>query len=94
MTDAGPDVGGRPTGSSSPALRRGASRRRWLTVRDAAAHLGYGVVSLRRLLDRHARRAPDGGVEAALDGLIGKKLGRSWRVTLGARWRPPSEGDG
>jgi hypothetical protein len=94
MTDAAPHVRRRPTTSSPSTIRRGSSKRRWLTVREAAAHLGYGVVSLRRLLDRHARRAPDGGVEAALDGLIGKKLGRSWRVTLGARWQPPSEGEG
>lgn len=94
MTDVGPHASRRPPQRSPSALQRGSSKRRWLTVREAAAHLGYGVVSLRRLLDRHARRAPDGGVEAALDGLLGKKLGRSWRVTLGARWQPPSEGDG
>ena len=94
MPNAGKHASRSPPQRSPSALQRVSSKRRWLTVREAAAHLGYGVVSLRRLLDRHARRAPNGGVEAALDGLLGKKLGRSWRVTLGARWQPPSEGDG
>lgn len=64
------------------------STTRWMSVREAATVLGYGVVSLRRLLDRHSRRASDGGVEADVDGVRARKLGRNWRVLLGERWAP------
>lgn len=59
---------------------------RWLSVREAATVLGLAVVSLRRLIERHARRAPDGGIEASLDGVRAKKLGRTWRVQLSSAW--------
>lgn len=58
----------------------------WISVREAAERLGFGVVSLRRLIERNARRAPDGGIEALIDGVRAKKLGRTWRVQLGERW--------
>ncbi|MBZ0116714.1 MAG: hypothetical protein K8H88_06960 [Sandaracinaceae bacterium] len=43
-------------------------------------------MSLRRTIERHARRAPDGGTEASFDGIRARKLGRTWRVLLGERW--------
>lgn len=58
----------------------------WMSVRQAASVLGFAVVSLRRTIERHARRAPDGGIEASFDGIRAKKLGRTWRVLLGERW--------
>lgn len=64
--------------------------KRWMSVREAAAVLGFAVVSLRRAIERHARRAPDGGIEASFDGLRARKLGRTWRVQLGSRWTAPS----
>lgn len=64
------------------------SEREWMSVREAAAVLGFAVVSLRRAIERNAQRAPDGGVEATFDGLRAKKLGRTWRVQLGPRWAP------
>ncbi len=58
----------------------------WVSVRVAASHLGFSVVSLRRVIERNARRSADGGIEATFDGLRAKKLGRTWRVALGDRW--------
>ena len=59
---------------------------RWLTVRDAAVALSMTPDALRRALERHATRVPDGGVEALMDGVRGRKLGRLWRVQLGEAW--------
>jgi hypothetical protein len=59
---------------------------KWISVRDAAVVLGFATISLRRLIERNARRAPDGSVEALVDGVRAKKLGRTWRVQLGERW--------
>jgi hypothetical protein len=58
----------------------------WMTVADAAARIGTPVVSLRRLVERHARRTPDGGIEARFDGIVAQKIGRQWRLHLGKRW--------
>ena len=58
----------------------------WMSVREAALVLGFGTVSFRRLLERHARRAADGGVEASVDGVRARKIARTWRVQLSAAW--------
>lgn len=63
---------------------------RWVSVRDAALALGFAAVSLRRAIERNARRAPDGAVEASFDGVHARKLGRNWRVMLGERWAAPT----
>lgn len=59
---------------------------RWISVEEAAEFIGTNAVALRARL----RRAPDGGVEADVDGIRGRKLGTTWRVVLGARWLEPS----
>lgn len=59
---------------------------RWITVREAADVLGFTPVSLRRAIERNARQAADGGIEARFDGLCAKKLGRTWRVLLSSAW--------
>jgi len=58
---------------------------RWMTIHDAAAFLSLQEVTLRRMLERAARREKD-GIVARVDGVIGRKLGRGWRVWLGAAW--------
>lgn len=58
----------------------------WMSVRQAAGIIGFNTVSLRRVLERNSRRAPDGAVEASIDGLRARKLGRSWRVQLSDSW--------
>lgn len=63
---------------------------RWITVEEAAEFMGTNALALRARLRRAARRAPDGVVEADVDGIRGRKLGNSWRVVLGARWLEPS----
>jgi hypothetical protein len=54
-------------------------------VQDAAAFLSLQEVTLRRTLERAARRGAD-GIVARVDGVIGRKLGRAWRVWLGPAW--------
>jgi hypothetical protein len=56
-----------------------------MTVRDAASFLALKEVTLRRMLEREARREKD-GVVARIDGVVGRKLGRGWRVWLGPGW--------
>lgn len=58
----------------------------WVSVRIAARTLGFTPVSLRRAIERHARRAEDGTIEARFDGLRARKLGRTWRVQLSSAW--------
>jgi len=75
------------SGASSKAKE---ARPLWCSLPAAAALLGMAPEALRRSLERHAVRAPDGGTEASLDGVRGRKLGRCWRVSLSDRWLPPS----
>lgn len=63
---------------------------RWITVEEASAFLQVSPEALRARLRRAARRAPDGGIEADVDGMRGRKLGASWRITFGARWTEPT----
>jgi hypothetical protein len=42
--------------------------------------------ALRKKLDRNSYLAPDGVVEASIDGVRGRKFGRLWRVSFSARW--------
>jgi len=59
----------------------------WLSLLAAAEHLGEPPDSLRKKLDRVSKRSPDGGIEAELDGLRARKLGRLWKVRLSDSWR-------
>lgn len=61
----------------------------WMGTERAAAFLGMPAVTLRRQLERSARRGEDGAIVARLDGITARKLGRSWRVWLGAGWVSP-----
>jgi hypothetical protein len=42
--------------------------------------------ALRRTLERRARRATDGVIEAAFDGIRARKFAGRWRVHLGPGW--------
>ena len=59
---------------------------RWLGVPEAAAILGLAIVSLRRIIERSARRGASGVLEAQIDGLHARKFGRLWRVRLDEAW--------
>jgi hypothetical protein len=65
------------------------SNRRWLSLLNAAHFLDTTPEALRKLFERHSRRAPDGGIEAHVDGVIGRKFGRVWRVAFSERWLSP-----
>jgi hypothetical protein len=63
--------------------------RAWVGVEEAAAFLGVPAVTLRRSLERTARRSNDGAVTAQVDGITARKLGRLWRLWLDAGWINP-----
>lgn len=48
--------------------------------------LGTSPDALRRMLERRAVKAADGGIEADVNGVRGRKLGRIWRVRLSEAW--------
>lgn len=83
--------------TSTPAAKPPSSTRadaitsaaRWRSVEDAAAFLGMPVRVLREALATNARKEA-GVIEAHLDGIIGRKLGRRWRVWLTERWTAPT----
>jgi hypothetical protein len=58
----------------------------WLTVDQAATFLSLPPVTLRRTLERNARKADDGGTVSHADGMTTRKLGRLWRVRLDQGW--------
>ena len=63
---------------------------RWMSVEGAAAILGIPVITLRRTIERNARKGKDGSVEARVQGVTARKFGRLWRVFLDATWTKPS----
>jgi len=58
----------------------------WLSVHQAAGALGVPIITLRRAIERNARRSPHGGIEASFDGLVARKLQRRWRVRIDPAW--------
>ena len=48
------------------------------TIDQAAAHLRYQVVTLRRMFERDARATPDGRTVVCVDGLTARKFGGAW----------------
>jgi hypothetical protein len=61
---------------------------RWRTTEEAAEFLGMPVRVLRETLTERARVVGD-VTEARFDGLVGRKIGRRWKVWLGERWTSP-----
>jgi hypothetical protein len=59
---------------------------RWLTLGDAATRLAMSPDTLRKQVERNVRKAPDGVVEASIDGIRARKFQGRWRVALGTRW--------
>ena len=68
----------RPTARQSP--------RRWYPLRDAASFLAVTPAALRKQLERHARRAKDGGTEALINGVRARKFANRWRVSFDETW--------
>lgn len=59
---------------------------RWMSIEDAARHLGVNDVTLRRKFQRAARVVADGATQARVDGLTARKLGSHWKVWLSPTW--------
>lgn len=62
----------------------------WMSCEAAARILALPTVTLRRGIERHARRRADGSVEAKFDGIVARKCGRLWRVALDHAWTKPA----
>lgn len=67
------------------------SPRGWVAIQTAAEYLDMSPDALRRALERRAVCAPDGGVEANIDGVRARKFGRTWRVAFSERWLRPAD---
>lgn len=65
----------------------GRSPLRWYRLREAAAILDVSPEALRKQFERKARRVPDGGTEADVDGVRARKFANRWRVSFGDAWR-------
>lgn len=68
----------------------GSSRRsplRWYPLREAAEMLSVSREALRKQFERKAYMAPDGGVEANVDGVRARKFANRWRVSFGDAWQ-------
>ncbi len=68
--------------ASSPRGKAGPEST-WISLNQAAPHLGLSADALRKRLERNTRRNVDGRLEARVDGIWAKKWGTSWRVRLG-----------
>jgi len=60
-----------------------------MSVSEASAILGIRQITLRRTLERHSRRRPDGSITALVDGIHARKFQRQWRVALDSNWLEP-----
>jgi hypothetical protein len=67
------------------------AKARWMSIHEAAAILSVPVLTLRRAIERNARRGPAGSVEASIDGVHARKFGRRWRVWLDPTWIVPAK---
>ncbi len=65
---------------------------RWVSLQAAAEILGLSAPALRKTLERRAVRVVDGAIEAEVDGVRGRKLGRLWRVMLSSAWTVGGDG--
>lgn len=58
----------------------------WISLEVAANVLGITSDALRKSIDRRAKKVPDGGIEAHVDGLRARKFGRRWKVQRDGAW--------
>lgn len=77
-------------GATVSRMEPQSGRGSWMTVDQAAAFLQLPCVTLRRALERNARKLPEGGITSHHDGISARKIGRLWRVWLDAAWRNPT----
>lgn len=61
---------------------------RWRTTKQAAPILGMSERVLRDTLAKHAKSAGD-MVESRFDGILGRRVGRRWKVWLSDKWTAP-----
>jgi hypothetical protein len=61
---------------------------RWCSTAEAAAFLSMPVRVLRDALTEHAR-VVGVVVEARWEGIVGRRIGRRWKVWLGEAWTAP-----
>ena len=61
---------------------------RWHSTDEAAAFLGMPVRVLRDALTEHAKLVGE-FTEARFDGIVGRRIGRRWKVWLSHAWTAP-----
>lgn len=83
------DAEGAQVDKAAPERRAAVVSARWISIHAAADVLGMTPGALRKIFERKARKAHDGIVEADVNGVRARKLGRLWRVTLSAAWTAP-----
>jgi hypothetical protein len=59
---------------------------RWYALPEAAEILSLSPAALRKQLERRAQRVADGGVEAHVDGVRGRKYANRWRIAFSKAW--------
>jgi hypothetical protein len=67
--------------TAAPAITSG-----WVSVDVASRFLSLAPGRLRRTLERRATRDADGHVVVRMDGIVGRKFGRLWRLKFAACW--------
>lgn len=61
---------------------------RWMSTEQAAPFLGMSVRVLRDTLTKHAKTSGE-MTEARFDGILGRRVGRRWKVWLSEKWTAP-----
>jgi hypothetical protein len=79
--------------NSRPSSTEHQAARGWVSIKTAAEFLDMSPNALRRSIERHVVRAPDGGMEANIDGVRARKLAGRWRVKLSAAWLVDTESE-
>ncbi len=82
------DTEGRTSSTMSPASSSSwvSHQRKDAAPRAAAESLDMAASALRRTIERRARLAGDGVLEAVFDGILARKFAGRWRVNLGPAW--------
>lgn len=80
------------TQSNGEAMNAGDQTARWRTTKEAGPFLGMSERMLRDTLTKHAKVNGD-VTEARFDGIVGRKVGRRWKVWLSDKWNAPQSGE-
>ena len=73
------------TAKATPATIPGQTN--WVSAAVAAARLGEpSETALVKKLQRYAKPGADGAVTAKINGVVGRKFGKHWKVAMSSEW--------